>query len=137
VQIGEGKYQMGYGGGASFPMHLHMAVYGFNIQFTVQVHGLNPETMGAKFPHIEAHPDNHRQLGVDTGEIPGDDRIEGPHYGKFSAIFLGKIAERKYFGFHVSKEWSISLIKAIYGHGSGKMTDTILRAGRLFFALCV
>jgi hypothetical protein len=101
VQVGEGKYQMGYGGGGSFTMHVHMAGDGLNIQFPVQVHRLNPEIMGAVFPHIKAHPDNHRQLGVNAGKIPGDDRVEGSHYGKFPAVFLGKIAERKYFGFHV------------------------------------
>jgi hypothetical protein len=92
---------MGNGGGVSLIPDVHMAVYGFNIQFPVQVPGLNPETMGAKFPHIKANPDYHRQLGVDAGEIPGDDRVKGPYNGKFTAIFLGKITKREYFRFHL------------------------------------
>jgi hypothetical protein len=91
---------MGSGGIASFPGNVHMAGYGLDIQLPVQVHGLDPEVMGTEFPHIKANPDNHRQLGMNTGKIPGDYGIEGPHYGKFTAVFLGKIAECKYLGFH-------------------------------------
>jgi hypothetical protein len=37
---------------------------------------------------------------MDTGEIPGNYRVECPHDGKFAAVFLGKIAKGKEFCFH-------------------------------------
>jgi hypothetical protein len=56
--------------------------------------------MNREFPYIKTEPDNHGKLGVDAGEIFSDDRVEGPHHGKLTVVFLGKITKGKYLGFH-------------------------------------
>jgi hypothetical protein len=51
--------------------------------------------MGGEFPEIEAEPDHHRKLGMDAGEITGNDGVEGAHDGELPPVFLGKVAKGK------------------------------------------
>jgi hypothetical protein len=54
-----------------------------------------------EFPEIEAQPDDNRKLGMDTGEIPGNNGIESTDYRKFPRILLREITKGKKFNLHV------------------------------------
>jgi hypothetical protein len=56
--------------------------------------------MIGKFPDVKADTDNHRKLGVNTGKIPGNDRVEGSHDSELAAVLLGKITKSKQLYFH-------------------------------------
>jgi hypothetical protein len=101
LQIGDGKDQVGHGGGVSPTLYIHMTGNGFHAQFPVQIHGFNPEAMIREFPQIKAYPYYHRKLGMYAGETFGDYRIKGSYNGQFSPIVLGKVTKGKKFCFHV------------------------------------
>jgi hypothetical protein len=91
---------VGNGGGVSHPLYFHVALYRLDNRFTVKIAGLYSEFMVCEFPKIETQADNNGKLGVNAGEIPGYNGIEGSDNGELSGIFLGKIAECKKFNFH-------------------------------------
>jgi hypothetical protein len=101
MQIGDGKNQVGNGGGVAHPLDFHLAGDGIDIHFPVQIPGFDPEIMGGEFPYIKTDSDNHRQLGMHTGKIPGNNSVKGAYNGKFAAVFLGKIAKGKQFYLHI------------------------------------
>ena len=67
---------MGDGSGVSHALYFHVTFYGLDYRLAVQIPGFNPELVVSEFPKIEAQPDNHRKLGMNTGEIPGNDSTQ-------------------------------------------------------------
>jgi hypothetical protein len=91
---------MGDGGSVPHPLYLDVALDRFDYHFAVKIPGFYPELVAREFPKIEAQPDNHRKLGMDTGKIPGNDRIKRTNNSKLPGVFLGKIAKGKKFYLH-------------------------------------
>jgi len=91
---------VGDSGGISHALYLNVALDGFYRHIAVQIAGFDPELVIGEFPKIKTQPDNNRKLRVNAGEIPGNDGIKSTNNGKFSGIFLGKIAKSKEFYLH-------------------------------------
>jgi len=100
MQVGNGKNQVGYGGGVSRAFNLYSSGNGLYGGFAVQILGFYAKVVIGEFPNIKAQADYHRKLGMNTGELPGDDRVKCADNGKLAAAFLGKIAKGKEFCFH-------------------------------------
>jgi hypothetical protein len=100
MQIGNGKNQVGNGGGIAGAFYVHVAGDGVYAHFPVQVSGFDSEAVVGKFPKVKTKPDDDGQLRVNAGKIPGNDGVKGAYDGQFPAVFLGKIAKGKQFYFH-------------------------------------
>ena len=100
AQIADGKNQMRDGGGIADSPHVKVAGDRLHVHLAVKAAGFDAEGVVGKFPQIKTYADDHRKLGVNAGEIAGDDRVKSPHNGQFAAVFLGKIAKGKKFYFH-------------------------------------
>jgi hypothetical protein len=91
--------------------HIERAANGLHVELSLKVNRLDPEIMLRKFPNIETQPDYHRELRMNTGKIPRDNRIERPYDSKFTASLLGKITKRKNFSFHIVIITEISVLE--------------------------
>jgi len=91
---------VGDSGSVSRTLYFQIALDGFNRHFAVQIPRLDPELVIGEFPKIEAQPDNNRKLGMNAGEIPGNNGIKSTNNSELSGIFLGEIAKGKKFYFH-------------------------------------
>jgi len=121
VEVGNRKNKVGNGGGVVRSLYIKVALDWVNDHSAVQVPGLDPELVIGEFPEIEAQPDDDRELGMDTGEIPGNDGIESSDYRKFPRIFLREITKGKKFYFHVSL-----LFVVLYSSKTTTNSDKIL-----------
>ena len=92
---------MGNGGGITHALYLQIALDWLNRHLAVQVPGFDSERMIGKLPEIETQTNNHRKLGVDTWEIPGNNGIEGSNDGELPGVFLRIIAKSKKFYLHI------------------------------------
>jgi hypothetical protein len=99
-EIGNGKDQMGYGGGVPHSLDLHITPDGLYAHFAVQIPGFYPEAVTGKLPKIITDPYDHRKLGMNAGEIPGNDGVKSSDNGELPAVFLGKITECENFYLH-------------------------------------
>jgi len=113
MQVANGKNQMRDRGGVSNPLDIKGAGDWLHADLIVQVAGFNAESMAGKFPKIETYADYNRELGMDTGKIARDNRVEGSHNGQLAAVFLGKIAKSKKFNFHLAASAVFFLLKSV------------------------
>jgi len=100
VQVADGKNEVRDRAGVSRSLNINIAADRLHVHLAVKIADFNAEGMAGKFPKIETDADYHRKLGVDAGEIAGNDRVKSPHNGQFSAAFLGKIAKCEEFNLH-------------------------------------
>jgi len=110
AQIANGKDQMRNRGGVADTPDIKAAADGLHVHLAVKVAGFNAESMGGEFPEIKTYANYYRKLGMDTGEIAGNDGIKSSYNGKFAAVFLSKITKGKKFYFHLVNRSKKSLL---------------------------
>jgi hypothetical protein len=113
-EIGDGKNQMGYGGGVPYSLYFYISLYGrYAAHFTVKIPGFYSEIVAGKLPKVIAEPDDYRELGMNARESPGNDGVKSSDNGKFSAVFLGKITESEDFCLHGIIYFSLRLFRNV------------------------